>query len=298
MLWDKVTLLGVSVVEDIQVGTAEKQIHRCPHCLKSGIKARSSLSPRYKCYKCKGVFDEPDSRVESVKKYRTRHGVAWTDLAGRLSGAELRELCASPRSQLSLRPLVMKSFVNALGEAGPATVRLLEAAQPMIHGGHGTALVRVRVGQAAFRRALVDAHGANCAFTGSAPLEVLEACHLYSYADTGQHRPHGGLLLRRDLHRLFDSGAIAVDPDSLRLDVVPRLGRYATYALLHGQHLRTEVASGTREWLGRHWTLHRGTRPGPEPSSASVVEQVDRQRSDDSGYPVPRVLEEQPSARA
>ena len=37
VLWDKVALLGVSVIEDIAIGTATKLIHKCPFCHRSGI---------------------------------------------------------------------------------------------------------------------------------------------------------------------------------------------------------------------------------------------------------------------
>lgn len=257
VLWDKVALLGASVVEGIEVRSDEKDVHRCRYCGLSGIKARSSRRPRYKCYKCKEVFEEPVSRRESVETYRSRHGSAWVDLEGRLSGAELRNLCESPRSQLSLRPLRMGDFVRALGDDG-FRLRVVETAQSLIRGGHRTGIVRVRLGQAAFRRKLVDSHGAVCAFTGDAPLDVLDACHLYSYAAVAEHRADGGLLLRRDVHSLFDAGAIAVDPGALTLDIIPRLRSYEVYGRLHGERLRIDVSPGVRLWLGRHWAFHRG----------------------------------------
>lgn len=55
----------------------------------------------------------------------------------------------------------------------------------MIGGGHTVRQVSVRIGQPAFRAELVRKYGSVCAFSGPAPSEALEACHLYSYAEIG-----------------------------------------------------------------------------------------------------------------
>lgn len=68
----------------------------------------------------------------------------------------------------------------------------------------------MRIGQPAFRAELARKYGPIGAFSGPAPAEAREACHLYSYAEIGHHDIEGGLLLRRDLHRLFDQGPLTV----------------------------------------------------------------------------------------
>lgn len=114
----------------------------------------------------------------------------------------------------------------------------------------------MRIGQQQFRRSLIEKYGSICAFTGLGPLPTLEAGHLYSYAASGIHDSEGGLLLRRDVHRLFDLGFHTVDPKSLRICVSPELGDYAVYRDLHGQNLQVTVTEGQREWLARHWMSH------------------------------------------
>ena len=257
-VWDKHVLLGASIIEQIEVGEADKRLLRCPHCGLAGIKARTGLSPRYKCYKCKGTFDVPVVRIETVTTYLTFHANAWTDLSGCLDAGQLRNLCVHPRSQLSLRPLNWTSFRAALTRGGLAQpLTAVDWAGTHIASGHGEALVRVRIGQAAFRRALLQKYGAACAFTGPAPLEALEAGHLYSYAATGLHHASGGLLLRRDIHRLFDSGRLAVNPRDDTIDVSPEVRAFPAYASLHGQPLNIKVEAGHRGWLLVHWKTHR-----------------------------------------
>ncbi|MGZ4522904.1 MAG: HNH endonuclease [Mycobacteriaceae bacterium] len=84
----------------------------------------------------------------------------------------------------------------------------------------------------------------------------LEACHLYSYAEIGRHDIEGGLLLRRDLHRLFDQGLLAITRDGT-IDVADSLKEYDLYSGLHGQNLKVTTTGGQREWLALHWAEWR-----------------------------------------
>jgi len=126
----------------------------------------------------------------------------------------------------------------------------------IINGGHTIRQVSVRVGQPAFRAELVRKFGSICAFSGPAPAEALEACHLYSYAEIGRHDIEGGLLLRRDLHRLFDQGLLAVNRDGT-IDVDDSLQPYDLYFRLHGQQLQVNLTARQRDWLALHWAEWR-----------------------------------------
>lgn len=83
-------------------------------------------------------------------------------------------------------------------------------------------LARGRLGQGAFRVLVTDAYQRRCAVTGEKTLPVLEAAHIRPYASMGPHRVDNGLLLRSDLHKLFDLGYVTVTPE-LTLEVSPRL---------------------------------------------------------------------------
>jgi predicted RNA-binding Zn-ribbon protein involved in translation (DUF1610 family) len=261
-IWDKDRLLGISVIEEIEEETKEKLLFKCPHCGKAGIKARQTLAPRFKCYKCKTVFDTPDAQTATVTGYRSRHDAAWTSLENLLSGADLRQLCQSPKSQLSMRPLRWDAFQDAVSTRGAerAVDRVIQRAPDLAFPqGHILEIVRVRRGQRQFREHLLDAQGETCAFTGEAPARVLEAGHLYSYAELGVHHEHGGLLLRRDVHRLFDDGWLAVDPGTLKVDVSVNLETFPQYASLHDRQLHTPLRDPQVEWLARHWAEHRAS---------------------------------------
>ncbi len=83
-------------------------------------------------------------------------------------------------------------------------------------------LARARLGQGAFRVLVTDAYQKRCAITGERTLPVLEAAHIQPYAEAGPNRVSNGLLLRSDLHILFDRGYVTVTPD-LRVHVSRRI---------------------------------------------------------------------------
>ena len=74
-------------------------------------------------------------------------------------------------------------------------------------------LITPRRGQANFRATIIQAYNQRCAITSERTLPVLEAAHIKPYASGGEHSVTNGLLLRSDLHKLFDSGYVTVTPD-------------------------------------------------------------------------------------
>lgn len=114
------------------------------------------------------------------------------------------------------------------------------------------ALVRPRLGQGTFRLAVTAAYQRACAVTGEHSLPVLEAAHIRPYGEGGEHAVRNGLLLRSDLHRLFDRGYVTVTPD-LRVRVSPRL--------------RADYANGRSYYPhdGQALAVPRGREEAPDP---------------------------------
>jgi putative restriction endonuclease len=74
-------------------------------------------------------------------------------------------------------------------------------------------LTRARLGQGAFRILVTEAYHRKCAITGERTLPVLEAAHIQPYAEQGPHLVSNGLLLRSDIHTLYDEGYLTVTDD-------------------------------------------------------------------------------------
>lgn len=117
----------------------------------------------------------------------------------------------------------------------------------------GPQLIRPRLGQGAFRVLVTDTYDRRCAITGEKTLPALEAAHIRPYGDGGEHEASNGLLFRRDIHSLFDSGYVIVTPD-LSFEVSRRIkeeydnGRH--YYELHGQRIAAPLAEHRRPHEG------------------------------------------------
>jgi hypothetical protein len=97
--------------------------------------------------------------------------------------------------------------------------------------------VAVRQGQTKFREKLLDAYDARCAVTGTPIPAVLQAAHIVPYNGPETNSVQNGLLLRADIHNLFDLGLIQVDPDTLRIEVAEEL-ESTSFRKLAGRKLR------------------------------------------------------------
>jgi putative restriction endonuclease len=101
-------------------------------------------------------------------------------------------------------------------------------------------LIRPRLGQGAFRVLVTDIYRRRCAVTQERTLPALEAAHIRPYGDGGEHEARNGLLLRRDVHSLFDAGYVTVTPN-LYFEVSRRIreefenGKH--YYAFHGQQI-------------------------------------------------------------
>lgn len=75
--------------------------------------------------------------------------------------------------------------------------------------------VAMRQGQSNFRSLMLSAYEQKCAITGCSTVDVLEAAHIIPYRGVHTNRADNGLLLRSDLHTLFDLGRLWIDPQTL-----------------------------------------------------------------------------------
>ncbi|MGH7724220.1 MAG: HNH endonuclease [Candidatus Eiseniibacteriota bacterium] len=119
-------------------------------------------------------------------------------------------------------------------------------------------VVRPRLGQGGFRVAVADVYGRMCAVSTEHSLPALEAAHIRPYAEGGNHELRNGLLLRADIHRLFDKGFVTVTPDfqfrvSRRLEQEYENGR-----------IYYELEARVRSTGGIHLPQDPAARPGTD----------------------------------
>jgi len=96
--------------------------------------------------------------------------------------------------------------------------------------------IRQRRGQATFREKIRKRYGSLCLVTGCKILDILEAAHLMPYRSESDHHPENGLLLRADIHTLFDLNLLGIEPGSLEIKLHPSIA--VEYSEFRGQRLR------------------------------------------------------------
>jgi len=118
--------------------------------------------------------------------------------------------------------------------------------------------IKPRLGQGTFRVAVTEAYEYGCSVTREHSLPALDASHIRPFSEDGPHVVSNGLLLRADLHRLFDLGYITVTTD-LRVEVSKRLKEdYQnghTYYPFRGTQIivpKQEVDRPAQEYLSWH----------------------------------------------
>ena len=84
------------------------------------------------------------------------------------------------------------------------------------------------LGQGSFRFAVEQAYQ-QCAVTKEHSIPALEAAHIKPYSLGGFHEVNNGLLLRADIHKLFDKGYVTITPD---------------YYFKVSEHLKSEYHNG------------------------------------------------------
>lgn len=170
-----------------------------------------------------------------------------------LSGAEYMELCTHVRNELS-EPRAQVDSIPALSDAAWREKRkrsrvedkleqffggLGEFDREMVQAEIERVSVRIapRPDQDSFRQDLLGAYEGCCAITGYNVEATLQASHILPHKDRGPGHVRNGLLLRADIHALFDKGLLAIDPDSDTVVIAPRL-RGTPYEELDGQTAR------------------------------------------------------------
>lgn len=258
VLRDQDVVLGVSRIDGIDTSQTTKPRLRCPDCDKTGVEYRKGRGV-YVCRHCESEFRLPTKRNEPVTEYIARYASRWQALDGAITNDELKPLLGGV-PQNAIRPCEfegLKDLLSRISVEVPATVAEPTINPVSLSGGHSRSIVRTRLGQSQFRRELLKMYGLVCAVTGPCPAEILEAAHIRGFAEHGIHDLKEGILLRADIHQLFDAGRIAINPETLVLETHPLLDRYPHYRQLQGTRivpgpdpaaLREHYEAATQTW--------------------------------------------------
>lgn len=255
---DSEDVLGIGRISRLEHKDGVEKLQRvCPNCKGGRFDERKLQRPRYRCRRetCNHEFDEPEAKPTTVRQYAAYYGATWRALDGAITADDLKEACTDRAVQNAIRPLDVDKLEAMLArvdvqlpspEAEASTAAKVKAVRRTVtagsysgdaktpKGGRTERTTSVRIGQPEFRKALIRRYGHMCAVTGRCPAEVLEAAHLRSFAEHETHILDEGVLLRADVHKLFDKKLLAIDPTTWRVVLAPSLSGYCDYERLDG----------------------------------------------------------------
>lgn len=119
-------------------------------------------------------------------------------------------------------------------------------------------MLRERPGQAEFRKKLKGAYNHTCCISGCDVSDALDGAHIDAFRSKASDNLRNGLLLRRDIHALYDRHLIAIEPGTHFIHVAESIRTATGYATLHGKSLRLPSNSThhpSQAALRRRWVL-------------------------------------------
>lgn len=238
-------LLGIAVIENVISDPASNVRQRCPECGTVNIKRRRRIDPPWRCVNAH-TFAEPSVDSVPVTAYEANYGGTYVQAPSGFTASRLRAAALRPNDQLAIEEVDASRLERELISAEPKLAELFAASEqtnvpsPLealsepadsnqesftlsTHDTREAILraIKVRRGQRRFRDSLIRRYGPRCMVSGCELLDIIEAAHIWPYRGEETNHAENGLLLRADLHTLFDLNLLGVEPDSFAIQLHP-----------------------------------------------------------------------------
>ncbi|MFL5764373.1 MAG: HNH endonuclease [Bacteroidia bacterium] len=270
---DKEIILGFAKVEDINSVAGKKNRRRCPECETTNFEARKQKTPRYRCNNGH-VFSEYSSELIDSINYTASYENFYIKAEEKISISQLRPFYINNYNRnMSIQFLdwtflsknhsnVLQLLLNSNDKhilptdalEGNLDIDLVYIPNSLDERKVADTQIRIRRGQKKFRDGLRKRYGDKCMITGCELLDVLEAAHINPYLGEKDNNLSNGLLLRTDIHTLFDLDLIGIEPDTLMIHVHGSAYRNG-YERYHGRILQgwKEGIRPSKKALNQKW---------------------------------------------
>ena len=211
-----------------EAGLNGSTIHgiQLPHRYSRGRRGQLGTQRRIRRFAIEYLLHQPDRCRELARRYLS-------------PGATINQTVEQAVFETLLQPEASVSTPLQVARGEPA----LAVPEPYAPGEDTrervTRQIRARRGQSAFRNGLRSRYGDRCMVTGSNVLALIEAAHIRPYRGENDNHFENGLLLRADVHTLFDLDLVGIDPGTLLVHVSQLIE--AEYGFLKGILLRVNT---------------------------------------------------------
>lgn len=247
-------LEGCARVRHIDETSRTKRRLTCPACGTSDIHPREGRELRYRCDRGHR-FSEPLAERISLIQFTARFDDSYVPARGAIGLQELRAACPEWHGEHAIQAIDLQRLHAQLTAIPGFRERVLEQVnRPHLAPDDASLLgpyvpshsdmralfhrqVRERRGQARFRRALIARYGARCMISGCTLRDLIETAHIRPYRTPDYSVVENGLLLRSDLHTLFDLDLLGIHAETLSVHLHPSV-REAGYEAFQGAALQ------------------------------------------------------------
>ncbi|BAZ33102.1 hypothetical protein NIES4074_56120 [Cylindrospermum sp. NIES-4074] len=274
-------LFGISKINKISIHQDIRQQKRCPKCNRTKIDPRKKTKYIYRCFKCKYEFNEPIITSLQGELFTAYYGDYFIPTKDAVNIEDLKKASLDNMRQLSIRPIDFQKIEATLLKNVPGVAILLNKNVSSNHlksyecedikNNDNSNIseyipiedderqilyrqIKERQGQPEFRKALISRYGSQCMISGYKLLEVVEAAHISSYRGLKDNHPENGLLLRTDLHTLFDLDLLGIEPEFLQVKLHQKV-LDTGYKCLEGRKLICSKFKPSKEALKSRWSL-------------------------------------------
>ncbi|EOF4630774.1 TPA: HNH endonuclease [Klebsiella pneumoniae subsp. pneumoniae] len=236
---DRKKVLGISVIDNLLSAPYLKVRNRCPYtnCTPAKLIHRKSKKPEWRCSNGH-EFDYPTAEYVPAVEFKAEYNKNYKPI----NHVTIKELIShTPRYnvQSSIQEIDFEWANNIFDDLIQLTPTEADCeVTPLDVEDQRKAVLRQikqRRGQKAFRDSLL-AQTAKCAVSSCEIVDILEAAHITAYKNDTHNHVSNGLLLRCDIHTLYDLDLFAIDPDSLNIYFAPQIND-EEYTRFHGKKL-------------------------------------------------------------
>jgi putative restriction endonuclease len=271
---DRKGIIAVAMVSRIESVAGTKDLLRCPFCGSARIKERVNKTPRFRCTQ-DHAFDTPVTETRSCTQFTAFFDEFWS-LTEPVPPERYRGACPHFNGQLSIQLINLDSVSSDLLAAMPAdaspgffraTAKLMpdeasatqiteELYIPSFDEAREKVMRQIgeRRGQKVFREKLTQQYGSKCVVSGCNLLDILEAAHIRPYCSPRDNHMSNGLLLRCDLHTLFDLNLLAIEPATLTVHLHPEVVGHG-YDVYAGMAISCHSLRPSSEALNLRWQV-------------------------------------------
>lgn len=270
VLVNKKRILGFAKISRIESYKSTKEIGRCPVCGNTTYEARKTKTPEYRCNKGH-EFDQPKKKIVNISKYEACYEGSFIEPKTIIPVSVLKEhFNRRYNRNMSMQSIdpdffknVQKGLFRSLSESttylsaedadSNEVNQASETYSPTTKDEREKVLrqIKIRRGQQKFRKQLIDRYNSKCCITGCSILHILEAAHINPYKGPKNNHASNGLLLRADIHTLFDLDMLGIHPQRLTIHLNNKVKK-DKYEELEGATLKGKPS---KEALKIKWNL-------------------------------------------